>query len=114
MALYSLDLHFSKSILEKLLYQSALKTELQDIVKNLYSLDKILAELSKDGLINSEIKLYGKNITEISLTEKGRAVAEKLKEIDNITEGKAMVCPLCRYENPENAMYCMKCGNKLE
>lgn len=114
MALSSLDLHFSKSILEKLLERSVLKTELQGIVKNLYSLDKILNELSKDGLINSETKSFGKNITEISLTEKGRAVAEKLKEIDDIAEGKAKICSSCGYENQCEAIYCMKCGTKLK
>jgi DNA-binding MarR family transcriptional regulator/ribosomal protein L40E len=28
-------------------------------------------------------------------------------------KGKIRVCPLCGYENPEEADYCMKCGAKL-
>ncbi len=29
-------------------------------------------------------------------------------------KGKTKVCQICGYENPENAIYCMKCGKKLE
>ena len=79
----SLDLRFSKSILLKLFNEgSCLKTNLQDIVKNLYSLDKLLTSLSKDGLINIDVKTFGKNIQEISLTPKGRIVADNLMHLE--------------------------------
>ena len=79
----SLDLRFSKSILLKLYNEgSCLKTNLQDIVKNLYSLDKLLTSLSKDGLIKIDVKTFGKNIQEISLTPKGRIVADNLMHLE--------------------------------
>ncbi len=29
-------------------------------------------------------------------------------------KGRVKICPVCGYENPENAKYCMECGAKLE
>ena len=29
-------------------------------------------------------------------------------------KGKTKICPVCGYENPEEAKFCMKCGAKLE
>ena len=88
----SLDLRFSKSILLKLYNEgSCLKTNLQDIVKNLYSLDKLLASLSKDELINIDVKTFGKNIQEISLTPKGRSVAEQLKRIEEMAKEEPVI-----------------------
>ncbi len=29
-------------------------------------------------------------------------------------KGRIKICPVCGYENPENAKYCMECGAKLE
>ena len=79
----SLDLRFSKSILSKLYSDgSCLKTTLQNIVKNLYSLDKLLTSMSNDGLIKIDVKAFGKNIQEISLTPKGRIVAENLAHLE--------------------------------
>ena len=76
-------MRFSKSILTKLYSEgSCLKTTLQDIVKNLYSLDKLLTSLSNDGLIKIDVKAFGKNIQEISLTPKGRIVAENLIHLE--------------------------------
>ena len=79
----SLDLRFSKSILIKLYKEgNSLKTNLQGIVKNLYSLDKLLLALSKDGLISIDTKSFGKNIQEIGLTPKGRIVADNLTHLE--------------------------------
>ena len=76
-------MRFSKSILAKLYSEgSCLKTTLQDIVKNLYSLDKLLTSLSNDGLIKIDVKAFGKNIQEISLTPKGRIIAENLTHLE--------------------------------
>ncbi|MCL4451211.1 MAG: ribbon-helix-helix domain-containing protein [Candidatus Thermoplasmatota archaeon] len=76
-------MRFSKSIISKLYSEgSCLKTTLQVIVKNLYSLDKLLTSLSNDGLINIDVKAFGKNIQEISLTHKGRIVAENLIHLE--------------------------------
>jgi len=84
---YSLNLRFSNSVLVKLLQGNCLKTSLQSIVKNLYSLDKLLTELEKDGLITIDKKPFGKNIQEVSLTPKGHAVAEQLKRAEEAAEG---------------------------
>ena len=75
----SLDSRLSKSVLLHLLSEKeVLKTSLQDIVSNLYSLNGLLEELKKDGLINIKTMKYGKNIQKISLTPKGIAVAKQL------------------------------------
>ena len=29
-------------------------------------------------------------------------------------KGRVKICPVCHFENPENAKYCMECGAKLE
>lgn len=84
----SLNLRFSNSVLIRLIQGSCLKTALQDIVKNLYSLDKLLSELEKDGLISIDKKPFGKNIQEVSLTAKGKEVAEQLKNAQLAGEGK--------------------------
>ncbi len=87
----SLDLRFSKSVLLKLLNEKeVLKTSLQEIVSNLYSLGGLLEELKKDGLINIQTMKYGKNIQKISLTAKGIAVARELKKADDIASGRSI------------------------
>jgi len=92
--LESLDLRFSKSVLAKL-YDGGptLKTNLQSIVKNLYSLDKLLSALKEDGLVKIDTKPFGKNIQEVSLTPKGRAVAEQIRRISEVGQRKAMDLP---------------------
>ncbi len=90
MTLDSLNLRFSNSVLIRLIQGSCLKTALQDIVKNLYSLDKLLSELEKDGLISIDKKPFGKNIQEVSLTAKGKEVAEQLKNVQLLGEGKQL------------------------
>ncbi len=82
-SLNSLDQKYAKSVLLKLYEEgSCLKTNLQSIVKNLYSLDRLLDSLKDDGLVNVEKKPFGKNIQEISLTEKGKRVAKQLKNVE--------------------------------
>jgi predicted transcriptional regulator len=66
---------------------SCLKTNLQSIVKNLYSLDRLLEALKSDGLIMIEKKPFGKNIQEISLTDEGKRVALQLKGVDEPLKG---------------------------
>ena len=63
--LKSLDQRYAKSVLLRLYDEgSFLKTNLQSIVKNLYSLDRLLEALKSDGLIMIEKKPFGKNIQE--------------------------------------------------
>ena len=85
----SLDEKYSKSVIFWLYENnSVLKTDLQRVVKNLYSLNSLLEKLEQDELIQIEKKPFGKNITEISLTPKGRDVAEHLIKLDAISKGK--------------------------
>ena len=98
----SLDSRFSKSVLLKLLNEKELlKTNLQEIVSNLYSLGGLLEELKKDGLINIQTMKYGKNIQKISLTSKGIAVAKQLKKADEIASGAAIPKESIIIEIPE-------------
>ena len=86
-SLNSLDEKYSKSVIFWLYENnSVLKTDLQEVVKNLYSLNSLLEKLQEDGLIQIEKKPFGKNITQISLTDKGRRVAEQLKKAQEIAE----------------------------
>ena len=85
MILNSLDEKYSKSVIFWLYERKqVLKTDLQNIVKNLYSLNSLLQKLEEDGFIQIEKKPFGKNITEIILTQKGRRVAEQLKKAQEI------------------------------
>ena len=98
----SLDSRFSKSVLLKLLNEKELlKTNLQEIVSNLYSLGGLLEELKKDGLINIQTMKYGKNIQKISLTSKGIAVAKQLQKADEIASGAAIPKESIIIEIPE-------------
>ena len=67
--------------------EKCLKTDLQVIVSNIQSLDKLLIKLEKDGLVNIEKKVIGRRTYEISLTEKGRQVAEQLMNADLAAKG---------------------------
>ena len=214
----SLNLPHANSVLIELLKGKVLKTKLQSIVRNFYSLNTLLKEMKNDGLIDIELQPFGKNIQYISLTPYGREVAKKLKEAEEVAEspdtqeaegvihiggedidikltpeerenskylkflfqfnvmdnhitveeavpgkrsrifniyvkqnghgyfrlwceadnsydcwhvkeawgypqvqkmmmrykGKTKICPACGYENPEEAVYCMKCATKLD
>ena len=214
----SLNLPHANSVLIELLKGKVLKTKLQSIVRNFYSLNTLLKEMKNDGLIDIELQPFGKNIQYISLTLYGREVAKKLKEAEEVADspadqeakgvihlggedidikltpeerenskylkflfhfnvmdnhitveeavpgkrsrifniyvkqngngifrlwceqdnsydcwhvkeawgypqvqqmmmhytGKTKICPVCHFENPENAKYCMECGAKLE
>ena len=213
MSLNSLDLPHAKSVLIELLKGKVLKTKLQAIAKNFYSLNTLLTGLENDGLIKIDPQPFGKNIKYISLTPSGVEVAQKLIEAENSTKeqpiiklkdneeidlnlsdeeaekakilhllyhinvmddhvtveeilpgkpsrifniyirqndggtfrlwcefdnsydcwhvkaawtypqvqkmmmhykGKTKICPACGYENPEEAVYCMKCATKLD
>ena len=214
----SLNLPHANSVLIELLKGKVLKTKLQSIVRNFYSLNTLLKEMKNDGLIDIELQPFGKNIQYISLTPYGREVAKKLKEAEEVADspvdqeakgvihiggedidikltpeerenskylkflfhfnvldnhitveeavpgkskrifniylkqnchgdfrlwceqddsfdcwhvkeawgypqvqkmmmrykGKTKICPACGYENPEEAVYCMKCATKLQ
>lgn len=88
MVINSLDLPHSNSVLIELLNGKVLKTRLQSIVKNLYSLNALLKALQEENLIIIEPQPFGKNIQYISLSEKGISVAKNLKQAQDAAEGK--------------------------
>ena len=82
----SLNLPHANSVLIELLKGKVLKTKLQSIVRNFYSLNTLLKEMKNDGLIDIELQPFGKNIQYISLTPYGREVAKKLKEAEEVAD----------------------------
>ena len=83
----SLDEKYAKSILLYLLKKGeVLQKDLSHIVRNLRSLKQILDSLEADGLITITEKIIGRRAYYISLTDKGRAVAEKLREVEKISK----------------------------
>ena len=69
------------------------KSELSNIIKNPYKLTDLLEILSKDDLIIVNYSKLGKISYEISLTTKGRSVAEQLKRAEEISQGKSFTFP---------------------
>lgn len=64
------------------------KTDLLEIITSSWSLDKLIPKLEKDGLINVEVSKMGRKTYTISLTDKGRAVAEQLKRAEEVATGE--------------------------
>ena len=210
--------HVSSILIFLLEHDTVNKTDLVTVVHSNTSVDKLVNELDKEGLISVRKEFAGRNTYYISLTKKGRAVAFRLKEAEEVAEtqdtqeaegiihfdgdeinvkltpeeqqnrkylkflfhfnvldnhitveeavpgkrsrifniyvkqngngifrlwceqddsyecwhvkeawgypqvqkmmtqykGRVRICPVCGYENPENAKYCMECGAKLE
>ena len=81
----SLSEKYSNTLLSFLLSKEKfLKTDLQVVVTNIQTLDKLLNKFQNDNLIKIEKKIIGRRTFEISLTDKGRKVAEQLKKAEEI------------------------------
>ena len=81
----SLSEKYSNLLLSYLLSKEKfLKTDLQVIVTNIQTLDKLLNKFQNDNLIKIEKKIIGRRTFEISLTDKGRRVAEQLLKAQEI------------------------------
>ncbi len=210
--------HVSSILIFLLEHDTVNKTDLVTVVHSNTSVDKLVNELDREGLISVRKEFAGRNTYYISLTKKGRAVAFRLKEAEQVAtsstdqeaegvihfdgedinvkltpeerenskylkflfhfnvldnhitveeavpgkrsrifniyvrrngngifrlwceqddsyecwhvkeawgypqvqkmmtqyKGRVKICPVCGYENPENAKYCMECGAKLE
>ena len=52
------------------------------------SVDKLVNELKNEGFLSVRREFAGRNTYYISLTEKGKTTAEKLKEAQEVSEGK--------------------------
>jgi len=90
--LISLDNKFANSVI-RFLYEAdkpVIKSALSKVVNNPYTLSKLLESLSKEGLINYSINEFGRKSYSISLTQKGRDVAEHLMKLDAISKGKKL------------------------
>ncbi len=88
----SLDNKFANSVI-RFLYEAdkpVIKSALSKVVNNPYTLSKLLESLSKEGLINYSINEFGRKSYNISLTQKGRDVAEHLMKLDAISKGKKL------------------------
>jgi DNA-binding HxlR family transcriptional regulator len=64
--------------------REVVKTSLLPIIPNSYSLNRYLTELSRDGLVNIREEKIVRKTFYVSLTLKGRAVAEQLKRMDEV------------------------------
>ena len=64
--------------------REVVKTSLLSLVSNTYSLDRYLNELSENGLINIREEKIVRRTFYISLTSKGKLVAEQLKKAEEI------------------------------
>ena len=85
----SLDLKYSKSVLLQIysFNDPIAKKDLGKVVKSHQVLDNLLINLERDGYIHISSNIVGPRVFKISLTDKGRAVAQKLKEAEDVSEG---------------------------
>ena len=83
-----LDLRHSSKILLFLLQNGQIKkTELLSVISSSDSLSSSLRKMDEEGLIKIETKVIGRKTIFISLTERGREVAEQLKKAEAVSKG---------------------------
>jgi len=73
--------------------KEVVKTSLLPVVPNSYSLERYLRELQKDGLINIREEKIVRKTFYVSLTPKGRAVAEQIRRISEVGDLSIQVTP---------------------
>ena len=81
--------HVSSILIFLLEHDTVNKTDLVTVVHSNTSVDKLVNELDKEGLISVRKEFAGRNTYYISLTKKGRAVAFRLKEAEEVAESPA-------------------------
>ncbi len=81
-----LDKQHAVPVLIKLLEGNKFMTELSSVVSNYSTLRLLIRELQDNGLVNVDEIVKDKRKVKVSLTEKGRAIANKLKEAQEILE----------------------------
>ena len=89
-------------------------TQLKNIVKNSQTYTRTIEKLQEDGIVKSRNYVHNRRYVLISLTDKGKKIAELLMSTDHIAEGKTRICPYCNTENDMDAVYCKHCGARLE
>ena len=124
-----LDIRHGNKILLFLLERGQIKkTDLLEIMSSSDSLTRSLQDLINAGLIESETMMLGRKVILIKLTPLGKKVAEQLKKASDILDeyrerekiqnsvrnSNKDKCPICGFENPEIAKFCMNCGKKIE
>ena len=124
-----LDIRHGNKILLFLLERGEIKkTDLLEIMSSSDSLSRSLQDLLNAGLIESETIVLGRKLILIKLTPLGKKVAEQLKKASDILDeyrerekiqnsvrnSNKDKCPICGFENPESAKFCMNCGKKIE
>ena len=85
----SLDKSYSKSVLV-LLYSrggNAKKSDLKEIATNWRTITDVLNILQKDGYLTISEEILGRRTYMITLTPKGRAVAEQLRKAEEAAKG---------------------------
>jgi DNA-binding MarR family transcriptional regulator len=65
------------------------KYDLREIVKSSGTMDKLLPKFEAEGLISIKEEMLGRRTFFVSLTPKGRAVAQQLKKAEEVSEGKS-------------------------
>ncbi len=81
-----LDKQHAVPVLIKLLEGNKFMTELSSVVSNYSTLRLLIRDLQDNGLVNVDEIVKDKRKVKVSLTEKGRAIANKLKEAQEILE----------------------------
>ena len=69
------------------------KGGLLEIISSSSTIDRTIEKLKVAGLVSIEEKILGRRIIYISLTPKGRSVAEQLKRAEEISQGKSFTFP---------------------
>jgi len=67
------------------------RNEMLEVVPSNAYLDKLLPELERIGLVSIETKMIGRKIIFITITLKGRQVAEQLKRAEEAAKGQLSV-----------------------
>ena len=84
-----LDRSYAKSILILLLENNgeAKKSDFSRIATSWKTLSDIISALQHEGYLTISEQIRGRKTFEIKITDKGRAVAQKLKEAEEVSEG---------------------------
>ena len=87
----SLDRRYAKAVLLNLykLGGTAKKVDLVSSTSGWNALTQLLVELKNDGYIDISEHILGRRTYEIKITDKGRAVARKFKEAEEVAESPA-------------------------
>ena len=91
----ALDLKYAKSVLLELFNKSPLmKSDFYKVVKSHQVLDNVLESLSEEGYLTISSNKIGPKAYTITITEKGRKVAEQLMNAQLAAEGKPLQASL--------------------